>query len=201
MLDSITATNLIKSHMPVVGIGDGQLAVVDHLEGTDSIKLARDAEGKHHYVPLAWVTSVDDQVHLDRTAEQARKDWSDTPVHTDAPSAGRTNSVDATAGQPLVERVMARKAELEQALAALPAGDSRARGDLALALSTITGLLTGDLAKIPPTVGEGMSRWLEQNKHLAETAVAPAAAAREPAATSAKAPDTLEAARAETATA
>jgi hypothetical protein len=79
MLDSNTAQNLIKPHMPVVCSEDGQFATVDHLEGTDMIKLAKDKSGQHHYIPLAWVTSVDDKVHVDRPGDQAMREWSTTP--------------------------------------------------------------------------------------------------------------------------
>jgi len=61
MLDSETAKGLIKPHMPVVCSDNGQFAVVDHVEGLDFIKLTKDASGQHHYIPLTWVTSVDDK--------------------------------------------------------------------------------------------------------------------------------------------
>ena len=77
MLDSLTAKNLIKPHMPVVCSEDGQFATVDHVEGTDSIKLTRDKTGKHHLIPLAWVTSVDDKVHIDRPGDRAMKEWTE----------------------------------------------------------------------------------------------------------------------------
>lgn len=82
MLDSITAKGLIKPHMPVVCSQNGQFATVDHVEGTDQIKLTRDASGKHHYIPLAWVTSVDDKVHIDRPGKQAMQQWSEEPAPT-----------------------------------------------------------------------------------------------------------------------
>ncbi|MFS8072048.1 MAG: DUF2171 domain-containing protein [Byssovorax sp.] len=65
----------IKAHMPVVCSENGQFAVVDHMEGSDSIKLAKDDKGQHHYIPLSWVRSVDDKVHIDRTGDQAMRDW------------------------------------------------------------------------------------------------------------------------------
>ena len=74
-------TEQIKPHMPVVCSNGGQFAVVDHLEGTNLIKLSRDQGGKHHYIPLSWVTSADDgKVHVDRPGAQAMQDWSDTPT-------------------------------------------------------------------------------------------------------------------------
>lgn len=69
----------IKPLMPVVCSEDGQFAVVDHLEGNRMIKLTRDASGKHHYIPVDWVTTVDDKVHVDRPGDQAMKDWFDEP--------------------------------------------------------------------------------------------------------------------------
>jgi hypothetical protein len=71
--------NLIRPHSPVVCSQDGQFAVVDHVEGQHSIKLAKDENGQHHYIPLAWVTAVDDKVHIDRPGDQAMREWSDTP--------------------------------------------------------------------------------------------------------------------------
>lgn len=67
----------IKPHVPVVCSENGQFAVVDHMEGKDTIKLQKDKSGKHHYIPLKWVTSVDDKVHVDRPGDQAMREWSD----------------------------------------------------------------------------------------------------------------------------
>ena len=79
MLDSRTAHGLINPRMPVVGSNNVQFAVVDHLEGRDFIKLAKDASGQHHYIPLTWVTSVDDKIHVDRPGDQAMREWTTTP--------------------------------------------------------------------------------------------------------------------------
>jgi hypothetical protein len=78
MLDSQTARGLIKQHMPVVCSENGQFAVVDHLDH-DFIKLTKDKSGQHHYIPLEWVTSVDDKVHVDRPGDQAMREWTTTP--------------------------------------------------------------------------------------------------------------------------
>ena len=80
MLDSETAQGLIKPHMPVVCSNDRQFAVVDRIEGRDLIKLAKDASGQHHYIPLSWVAAVDDKVHVDRPGDQAMREWSTTPM-------------------------------------------------------------------------------------------------------------------------
>lgn len=65
----------IKPDMPVVCSQDGQFAVVDHLEGKDSIKLKKDKMGKHHFIPVSWVKTVDRKVHIDRPGDQAMKEW------------------------------------------------------------------------------------------------------------------------------
>jgi hypothetical protein len=70
----------IKPHTPVVCSDNRQLAMVDHLEGTETIKLTKDDKGQHHYIPTSWVKSVDDKVHLDRPGDQAMREWSTTPT-------------------------------------------------------------------------------------------------------------------------
>jgi hypothetical protein len=73
--------NKIKPHMPVVCSEDGQFATVDHLEGQNALKLSRDKQGQHHFIPLSWVTAVDDKVHVDRPGDQAMREWTTTPPH------------------------------------------------------------------------------------------------------------------------
>ena len=75
-------TAAIKPHMPVVCSKDKQFATVDHMEGTDTIKLSKDERGQHHFIPASWVTTVDDKVHIDRPGTDAMREWSTT-----APSA------------------------------------------------------------------------------------------------------------------
>jgi hypothetical protein len=65
----------IKPHMPVVCSENKQFAVVDHMDGTDKIKLARDKQGQHHYIPISWVNRVDDKVHVNRPGRQAMNEW------------------------------------------------------------------------------------------------------------------------------
>jgi hypothetical protein len=62
---------------------NGQFAVVDHLEGM-SIKLKKDDSGQHHYIPLSWVTKVDEAVHVDRPGSQAKREWSTYPTSNGA---------------------------------------------------------------------------------------------------------------------
>lgn len=74
--------NQIKPDMPVVCSKDGQFAVVDHMQGADTIKLKKDAKGQHHFIPLSWVKTIDSKIHVDRPGEQAMKEWSDAPPTT-----------------------------------------------------------------------------------------------------------------------
>ena len=80
MLDSETARDLIKPHMAVLCADDHELSTVDHVEGRSAIALAKDDSGQHHYIPLDWVSSVDDRVHLDRHCDEILRDWSTTPL-------------------------------------------------------------------------------------------------------------------------
>lgn len=70
----------IKPNTPVVCSNGRQFAVVDHMEGTSSVKLNKDDKGQHHYIPLSWVKSIDDKVHVDRPGEQAMREWSKSPI-------------------------------------------------------------------------------------------------------------------------
>lgn len=72
-------TSDIKEHMPVVCSDGGQFATVDHLDPGNTIKLTKDDQGQHHWIPTGWVTSVDDKVHVDRPGKQAMQDWSTSP--------------------------------------------------------------------------------------------------------------------------
>jgi len=82
------------------------------------------------------------------------------------------NTTDATRGEPLAVRAQKRKAELEAALQKLPADELRARNDIELALTTVEGLLTGDLEQLSDATASNLNRWLEQSKHLGEMAPA-----------------------------
>ena len=67
----------IAEHMDVIASDGAKIGVVDHLDGPDRIKLAKNAspDGQHHYVPLTWVDHVDTHVHLNKTAMDAKAGW------------------------------------------------------------------------------------------------------------------------------
>lgn len=75
---NLVDTTKIREHMPVVCSDGGQFATVDHLDPGNTIKLTKDDQGRHHWIPTEWVTSVDDKVHVDRPGKQAMQDWSST---------------------------------------------------------------------------------------------------------------------------
>lgn len=66
------STANIREHMPVVDSRGNHVGTVDHLEGTDQIKLTKSdsKDASHHYIPLDWVNSVDDSVHLSKTVSE-----------------------------------------------------------------------------------------------------------------------------------
>ncbi len=64
---------LVERPAHEVGASGLYVGTVDHLDGDSYIKLkARGADdGKHHWIPLAWVESVDDKaVYLTKTPEE-----------------------------------------------------------------------------------------------------------------------------------
>lgn len=78
------------------------------------------------------------------------------------------NTTDATRGEPLAVRAQKRKAELVAALQKLSSDELRACSDIELALTTVDGLLTGDVEKLSDATASQLDRWLEHTKHLAE---------------------------------
>lgn len=66
----------IRPNMSVLCSENVQFGVVDHIEGSNFIKLRRDQFGQHHYIPFDWVVSVENSsVKVDRPGYQAKKEW------------------------------------------------------------------------------------------------------------------------------
>lgn len=74
---SSTAASGILERMEVIAADGTRVGTVDHLDGRDQIKLAKNTspDGRHHYVPLAWVDHVDAHVHLTKAAPEVRASW------------------------------------------------------------------------------------------------------------------------------
>ena len=69
----------IKEHMDVIAADGQKIGQVDHLEGKDKIKLTKhdSPDGKHHLIPVNWVSKVDKQVHLNKAARDVKAQWSE----------------------------------------------------------------------------------------------------------------------------
>ena len=70
-------TSKIREHMDIVGSDGQHVGTVDKIEG-QRIKLTksdRAAQGEHHYIHVDSIASVDEKVHLNRTAAQAKDEW------------------------------------------------------------------------------------------------------------------------------
>jgi len=67
----------IRPDMEVISSDGQRVGVVEKVEG-GSIRLTRygsASEGQPHYVPLGWVQAVDWAVYLNKTCEEAQKEW------------------------------------------------------------------------------------------------------------------------------
>jgi hypothetical protein len=68
----------IKEHMEVLGSDGQHVGIVDHLEGSNQIKLAKKdpkAGGQHHLIPTDWVERVDQHVHLNKSSKDVQAQW------------------------------------------------------------------------------------------------------------------------------
>ena len=64
----------IRERMEVVDSSGKHIGTVDHLEGTDQIKLAKsDSEsgGRHRFIPMSWVDRVEsDKIRLSKSRDE-----------------------------------------------------------------------------------------------------------------------------------
>ena len=68
----------IKEHMEVLGSDGQHVGTVDHMEGSNQIKLTRKdpkAGGTHHLIPTDWVDHVDQHVHLNKPSKDVQAQW------------------------------------------------------------------------------------------------------------------------------
>ena len=68
----------IKEHMEVLGSDGKHVGTVDHVQGSDKIKLTKSdpqAGGQHHFVPVQLIQAVDEKVHLNKPARQVMLEW------------------------------------------------------------------------------------------------------------------------------
>lgn len=64
----------IREHMPVLCADGARIGAVDRVEG-NAIELTQDDRGAHHWIPLDWVTRIDEHVHIDRPGDRAKREW------------------------------------------------------------------------------------------------------------------------------
>ena len=67
-----------KEHMEVLGSDGQHVGIVDHMEGSNQIKLAKKdpkAGGKHHFIPTDWVDHIDKHVHLNKSSQDVATQW------------------------------------------------------------------------------------------------------------------------------
>jgi hypothetical protein len=73
----------IAEHYEVVGSDGHHVGRVDHVIG-DQIELAKmdlTAGFKHHVIPVSWAHRIEEnKVFLDRTADEAKAQWSEKKV-------------------------------------------------------------------------------------------------------------------------
>ncbi|PXA86057.1 SWFGD domain-containing protein [Nostoc sp. 3335mG] len=69
----------VAEHMEVLGSDGTHVGKVDHVRGDRILltKTDRDAGGHHHSIPSSWIKTVDDKVHLAKTAAEAQQAWRD----------------------------------------------------------------------------------------------------------------------------
>ncbi|TCH61233.1 DUF2171 domain-containing protein [Acinetobacter sp. ANC 4862] len=68
--------NDITKHADVIALCGTKVGTVDHLDGSDKLKLTRNEEGSHHLIPLSWVSEIkDNQVLLNVDSKEVKNKW------------------------------------------------------------------------------------------------------------------------------
>ncbi len=68
----------IQKHADVIASCGTKVGTVDHLEGTDQLKLTRheSRDGMHHLIPVSWVQEIrDNQVMLNKCSDEVHQQW------------------------------------------------------------------------------------------------------------------------------
>ena len=71
-MENISIGKQITEHMPIFCAEGHNHGLVDHVEG-NYIKITKDDNGKHHWLPLSAVSSVDEVVHLSWGHQQTKE--------------------------------------------------------------------------------------------------------------------------------
>lgn len=76
----MTMKDAIREHMPIKCADNQDHGQVDRLDG-DYIKITRDENGQHHWLPVSAVDHVDEHVHLKLSHEQLHQQWLSQDPH------------------------------------------------------------------------------------------------------------------------
>jgi hypothetical protein len=74
----MTVPAMIQENMEVLGSDGVHVGTVEHIEGSNEVRLTRDdsaAGGQYHFIPLAWVRHVGVKIHLRQPAAEAKEQW------------------------------------------------------------------------------------------------------------------------------
>ena len=74
----MSSASEVKEHMDVISSDRKTVGKVDHLEGSDKIKLTKQSSPNgehHHFIPLTWIDRVDQHVHLNKTGADVTAHW------------------------------------------------------------------------------------------------------------------------------
>ena len=66
----------IEEEMEVIASCGKKIGVVHEVHG-NSLKLSRKGspDNQHHYIPLSWISELDDQIHLNKNSKEAVEGW------------------------------------------------------------------------------------------------------------------------------
>ena len=76
----MTMQSQITEHMPIKCADGNDHGMVDHLDG-DYIKVTKDDQGQHHWIPMSMVDHVDTHVHLNVGHGQIYQQWLSEDPH------------------------------------------------------------------------------------------------------------------------
>lgn len=66
----------IKSHADVIASCGTKIGEVDHLQGSDQIKLTKNGDGHHHLIPVSWVSEItDNKIVLTKDSQEVKDTW------------------------------------------------------------------------------------------------------------------------------
>lgn len=66
----------IKHHANVIASCGTKVGEVDHMQGTEQIKLTKHEDGLHHLIPISWVGEITDNgIVLTKNSQEVKDNW------------------------------------------------------------------------------------------------------------------------------